>query len=233
MLPALSAHNVPFPLGGTSNHFRSAILKSVGAWDPFNVTEDADLGLRLARAGYEMAALRSITHEEANTRLWNWMGQRSRWLKGFLQTWLVHMRHPASYFFDVGPAAFWATQTMTIGVFLSALLHPFCLALVAWPFIGGAGLAVPDDVPGIIFAGLNLAVLAAGYGVSMAAGAAGLRRLHIRGWWFTIATMPAYWLLMSVAAWMGLWQFITAPSRWNKTQHGLSVHQRRRKPDPR
>ncbi len=229
LLPALSAHNLPFPLGGTSNHFRLPILKSVGAWDPYNVTEDADLGLRLARAGYEMAMLHSTTHEEANTRLWNWMRQRARWLKGFLQTWLVHMRHPAAFFAEVGAAGFWATQAMTMGVFLSALLHPFCLALIVWPFIGGSGLVVAEGLLDTVLAGLSLAVLATGYGVSMATGVRGLRRLHYHGWWFTIATMPLYWLLMSVAAWMGLWQFIVAPSYWNKTQHGLSAQQRRRK----
>ena len=230
LLPALSAHNLPFPLGGTSNHFRSAILKRVGAWDPFNVTEDADLGLRLARAGYETAVLPSITYEEANTRLWNWMRQRSRWLKGFLQTWLVHMRNPARFFAEVGPAGFWVSQTMTLGVFLSTLLHPFGLAVVAWPMLNGFGTTVTGPVA-VALAGLNLLVLLAGYGVSMAAGVVGLRRLRMSGWWFTILTMPVYWLLMSVAAWMALWQFVVAPSYWNKTHHGLSVH-RRRKPTP-
>jgi glycosyltransferase XagB len=133
----------------------------------------------------------------------------------------------------VGPAAFWAMQAMTMGVFLSALLHPFALALIIWPFISGSGLAIPESLLDTGLAGLSLAVLAAGYGVSMAAGIAGLRRLHYHGWWFTIATLPAYWLLMSVAAWMGLWQFIVAPFHWNKTHHGLSSQQRRRKVVPR
>lgn len=229
MLPALAASRLPFPLGGTSNHFRADILRAIGAWDPHNVTEDADIGLRLARAGYETATLASGTYEEANTQLLNWMRQRSRWLKGFLQTWLVHMRHPVDFFREVGPSGFWVAQAMTIGVFLSALLHPICLATLALPLLLGVPLDGNTGMLAIVLAGLNLAVLVSGYAVAMVMGVRGLRRVHIDGWWFSIATMPFYWLLMSVAAWMALWQFVTAPSYWNKTQHGLSVFQRRRR----
>ena len=104
----------------------------MGAWDPFNVTEDADLGLRLARHGYDTGTLDSLTYEEANTRLPNWMRQRARWLKGFLATWLVHMRHPARLMREVGPAGFWVAQAVTLGVFASALLHPLCLLATFW-----------------------------------------------------------------------------------------------------
>ena len=127
LLPVLADHRLPLPLGGTSNHFRTAVLRAVGGWDPFNVTEDADLGLRLARHGYDTGTLDSLTYEEANTRLPNWMRQRARWLKGFLATWLVHMRDPARLMREVGPAGFWVAQAVTIGVFASALLHPLCL----------------------------------------------------------------------------------------------------------
>ena len=47
-LPGLQKLGVPLPLGGTSNHFRTHLLRSLGAWDAFNVTEDCDLGLRMA-----------------------------------------------------------------------------------------------------------------------------------------------------------------------------------------
>jgi glycosyltransferase XagB len=229
MLPALAAHGLPFPLGGTSNHFRSAVLRRIGAWDPFNVTEDADLGLRFARAGYQTATIAAHTYEEANMRLGNWLSQRARWLKGFLQTWLVHMRSPLRFLGEVGPAGFWATQTMTLGVFGSALLHPVCLAVTLGVFAFGPPLPAAPDAITIVLAGLNLAVLLAGYAVAMIGGARGLRRLHIRGWGAAIASMPLYWLLMSFAAWLALWQFVVAPFHWNKTQHGLSSFQRRRK----
>ena len=95
LLPGLDAPDVPIPLGGTSNHFITDVLRELGAWDPFNVTEDADLGIRLHRRGYETAMIDSTTLEEANSELGNWIRQRSRWIKGYIQTWLVHMRHPS------------------------------------------------------------------------------------------------------------------------------------------
>lgn len=225
LLPVLANHGLPLPLGGTSNHFRAGILRKVGAWDPFNVTEDADLGLRLARQGYETAVLGSLTYEEANTRIVNWLRQRARWLKGFLATWLVHMRNPIRLMRELGPAGFWAMQALTLGVFASALVHPLCMAFTLGLFImypalpSGAGIAL------ILLAGLNLFILLAGYGLAIVLTRRGLHRRGIFGWAGTLATMPLYWLLMSAAAWLALWQFIRAPFHWNKTEHGLSTFQ--------
>ncbi len=94
MLPGMRRFRLPLPLGGTSNHFRTALLREIGPWDPFNVTEDCDLGLRIYEAGYETGLVDSTTWEEANCRLGNWLRQRSRWVKGFVQTHLAHCRHP-------------------------------------------------------------------------------------------------------------------------------------------
>jgi cellulose synthase/poly-beta-1,6-N-acetylglucosamine synthase-like glycosyltransferase len=94
-LPGLAALRLPFPLGGSSNHFRTAVLRKVGGWDSYNVTEDADLGIRLYRFGYHSAALSSATYEEAPARYRAWLAQRSRWYKGWIQTWRVHMRRPS------------------------------------------------------------------------------------------------------------------------------------------
>lgn len=222
LLPVLANHNLPLPLGGTSNHFRMDVLRSVGAWDPYNVTEDADLGLRLARLGYDTGVLDSFTYEEANTRLGNWMRQRARWLKGFLITWLVHMREPALLLRELGPSGFWAAQVLTLGVFASVLLHPLCMAatLVLWVLYP----SLPKDA-GVVFfllAGVNLLVLVSGYAISIVLTRRALRKQGIAGWHFTIATMPLYWILMSFAAWLALWQFFTRPFHWNKTEHGLS-----------
>lgn len=225
LLPVLANHGLPLPLGGTSNHFRAGILRKVGAWDPFNVTEDADLGIRLARQGYETAVLGSLTYEEANTQLANWLRQRARWLKGFFATWLVHMRHPARLLRELGPAGFWTMQAMTLGVFASALLHPLCMALTIVLLITHPVLPVGAGVGLILLAGLNLFILLAGYGLAIALARRGLHRRGIFGWLGTLVTMPAYWLLMSAAAWMALWQFIRAPFHWNKTEHGLSRFQ--------
>lgn len=223
LLPALAATGLPLPLGGTSNHFRSAALRAVGAWDPFNVTEDADLGYRFRRMGFETDAFESRTYEEANTQLWNWMRQRRRWLKGFLHTWLVLMRHPVQLFRETGPSGFWTIQCMSLGVFASALLHPFFLAHTLWFFLSGRvyqELATPLHGGAI---GLGGAILLLGYGVSMACAQRGLAKLGFWHWTGTILTMPLYWMLMTPAAWMALWDFAVRPHHWHKTQHGLSA----------
>jgi cellulose synthase/poly-beta-1,6-N-acetylglucosamine synthase-like glycosyltransferase len=219
ILPALAARSLPLTLGGTSNHFRTCILRKIGGWDAHNVTEDADLGLRLARLGFRTGVVESLTYEEANTQLVNWLGQRARWLKGFMQTWLVHMRNPVRTGRELGPSGFWILQALTAGIFFSALFHPFLIALTVWALIVNPPHV---SVATMLLAGLNLEVFVLGYGVAMLAGAKALRLRGLKGWWFTIATMPFYWLLMAIAAWMALWQFIFTPFRWNKTEHGLS-----------
>ncbi|MGB9143778.1 MAG: glycosyltransferase, partial [Aestuariivirga sp.] len=219
ILPALAARHLPLTLGGTSNHFRTRILRKIGGWDPHNVTEDADLGLRLARAGFRTGVVNSVTYEEANTQLANWLHQRARWLKGFMQTWLVHMRNPVRTGRELGMTGFWTLQAFTAGIFLSALFHPILNAITVWLLLAGS----PNiSAPSLLLSGLSLEVFLLGYGVTMLAGAKALRQQSFKGWWLTIATMPFYWLLMSVAAWLALWQFVFAPFTWNKTEHGLS-----------
>ena len=227
VLPALAERGLPLPLGGTSNHFRTHILRKIGAWDPFNVTEDADLGLRLARLGYATGVLDSLTYEEANTQFMNWTAQRARWLKGFLQTWLVHMRNPLKVMQEIGPAGFWVLQSCTIGIFISALLHPILLALTTYFFLINPPPAAGAPLSQTLLGGLNLAIFVSGYGITMLAANRALKKRGLKNWWMAIATLPAYWLLMSIAAWLALWQFIVAPFEWNKTEHGLSKLQRR------
>ncbi len=228
LLPALANHRLPLLLGGTSNHFRTDVLREVGAWDPYNVTEDADLGLRLARYGYDCGTLDSVTLEEANTRAINWMRQRGRWLKGFLATWLVHMREPLRSWQDLGPAGFWAMQAMTLGVFASTLLHPLCMILTV--FLYAVNPLAPEGAgPWLVaLAGLNLLVLVSGYAVTLLIAVRGLRLRGIEPSPVTLLTMPFYWMMMSAAAWYALWQFVVAPFHWNKTEHGLSRVQKAR-----
>ena len=127
-LPGLAALHLPFPLGGSSNHFRTAVLRKVGGWDPYNVTEDADLGIRLCRLGYRSAALASATYEEAPARFVPWLAQRTRWYKGWMQTWLVHMRRPARLFRELGTAGAIAFQIFLAANVLAALIHPLFMA---------------------------------------------------------------------------------------------------------
>jgi glycosyltransferase XagB len=222
ILPMLAAYRLPLPLGGTSNHFRADALRAVGGWDPFNTTEDADLGIRLARAGFLSAILPSTTHEEANTLLGNWMKQRRRWLKGFLQTWLVHNRHPSRLLRECGLAGFITVQVMTIGVFASALLHPFLMAHIIWCFLPQQ---INQNTGGLVSAfslGGGLVVLFAGYVSGIAVCAKGLARIGIFDWIGTFATIPVYWMISTISAWWALWDFAVAPFHWNKTRHGLS-----------
>ena len=169
-LPMLSALSCAFPLGGTSNHFRTVALKRVGRWDPHNVTEDADLGFRLARHGYRCRMIAASTREEANVALANWLHQRARWLKGFLQTWLVHMRNPLRLRRELGTASFLAFQATTIGVVASALLHPVFLGFLAAEIAGGSFPPERPEFAGAFASGIGLAVLLLGYGGGMAAG---------------------------------------------------------------
>lgn len=222
LLPTLASLHLPIPLGGTSNHFRVSALKSVGAWDSFNVTEDADLGMRLARDGHETGVLDSDTFEEACITTRAWTNQRARWLKGFLHTWLVHMRQPVRSWNELRPLGFWVLNAITLGVFLSALVHPITLAVLIWHV-----LMAQTPVPGLWHvstwtAGFSLALFAAGYAVNLLLAARSARRSSSPNWKRVVVTSPAYWVLMMPAAWLALYQFVTDVHGWNKTQHGVS-----------
>ena len=126
-LPGLARLRVPIPLGGTSNHFRTSALRELGGWDPFNVTEDCDLGVRLHLLGHRTELLDSTTWEEANSVTGNWIRQRSRWLKGYFVTHVVWGRRPLWLLNRLGPWAVW-------GFLLSVLFVPLLAAtnLVLW-----------------------------------------------------------------------------------------------------
>lgn len=222
LLPMLAHNGLPLPLGGTSNHFRVSVLRKVGAWDPHNVTEDADLGLRLARFGWQVGVIDSTTHEEANCRFGNWLHQRARWLKGWMQTWLVHMRSPFRLWRDLGTWRFIVAQIMMLGMIVTALLHPVFLAYAAWAVASGSLLASPPDVLSSVLIGFGIVVLITGYGFAIAAGARGLLERGLSGMWLSLAGMPVYWLLVSAGGWLALWQFVSRPHHWNKTMHGLT-----------
>jgi cellulose synthase/poly-beta-1,6-N-acetylglucosamine synthase-like glycosyltransferase len=220
-LPGLSRLGVPLPLGGTSNHFRRRILRDVGGWDPYNVTEDADLGIRLSRAGYKTAVLDSTTLEEANGDFVNWAKQRSRWYKGYLQTWLIHMRQPRRLWRELGPKGFIGFNLFVGGTPIVALLNPIFWALTAIWF-----LAKPEFVQALFPAWLYYAGLACFiggnfvflYGAMVSARATGKPKVVLAA-----ALSPIYWVMMSIAALKAGFQLIHAPSFWEKTTHGLDL----------
>lgn len=221
LLPALDALGLPIPLGGTSNHFRRAALERAGAWDPHNVTEDADLGMRLARLGYSCRVIESHTWEEACGRPRPWLRQRSRWLKGWMQTWFVHMRAPARLYRELGPRGFAAFNLLIGGMVLAGLGHPVFLAAMAWQAAAGE-LFAGTGPGGRLLDTVNLFNLTVGYGAAVLLGWLGLRTAGLRGLSGALAWMPLYWVFISAAAWRALFQFVRSPYSWEKTEHGAA-----------
>jgi cellulose synthase/poly-beta-1,6-N-acetylglucosamine synthase-like glycosyltransferase len=222
MLPGLERLNVPIPLGGTSNHFKIDVLRELHAWDPFNVTEDADLGVRLTQKGYRVGVVDSTTFEEASCHTGNWIRQRSRWMKGYMQTFLVHTRRPLHLLRTIGPLGFLGFVFFIGGTVLSGLLNPvFWLLYLVWLFAATSNF---DPVFPQVLLFLSLFNLLAGNGAFIF--------LHMlapirRGWLHLIPyslTALAYWVMISIAAYKGLWQLLHNPFYWEKTQHGVSKH---------
>jgi len=216
-LSKLAELGLPLPLGGSSNHFRTAVLREVGGWDPYNVTEDADLGIRLARFGYRCAVINSTTYEEAPTRMGRWLGQRSRWFKGWMQTFLVHMREPRRLLRELGPCGFATFLFVVGGNALVALVHPIFLValLLRVAFADGVLFEITACVASIL-AGYVPSTYLAWRGLSCRGVPAKLR---------TLAWTPIHWLLLSAAAWQGAFGLAFAPSHWNKTEHGLEENE--------
>jgi cellulose synthase/poly-beta-1,6-N-acetylglucosamine synthase-like glycosyltransferase len=220
LLPFLADAGLPLPLGGTSNHFRASILRKVGGWDPYNVTEDADLGLRLARDGYRFAVITRPTFEDAPTKVRDWFYQRSRWYKGWMQTWLVLMRRPLAAFREFGPLGFLSAQIVTAGMLLAALLSPFMAYFVLRNTLGPLlGLGFDRTMLDYTLVGIDLTVIVGTY-----AGFVGLgwklmsfkERLHVGSRWLLL---PFYWMLMCAAAWHAGFELVTRPFHWHKTPH--------------
>jgi cellulose synthase/poly-beta-1,6-N-acetylglucosamine synthase-like glycosyltransferase len=225
-LDGLSALLLPLPLGGSSNHFRTSILRKVGGWDAYNVTEDADLGLRLARLGYRTETIASSTHEEAPAEFGPWLKQRTRWLKGWMQTWAVHMRSPLKLLRELGPNGFFGMQLVIGGNVLAALVHPFFLIFLLITLTTGYIPWQSED--GAVLIALYLINLFAGYLGSGVLGFIGLSRRGLRRTAWVLLLIPIHWLLLSLAAWRAAWQLIVAPQLWEKTEHGLARHSRRK-----
>jgi len=225
-LPGLASLRLPLPLGGSSNHFRTAVLHKVGAWDPYNVTEDADLGMRLARFGYRATVIDSTTYEEAPARVGAWLLQRTRWMKGWMQTWAVHMRTPRVLLKELGPMGFTTFQLMVGGNVLAALIHPVLLGSFAYAAVTGYPILSADE-PSIALTSLFATSLLAGYVISISLGLRGLARRGLLPHAWALAFVPVHWVLLSLAAWRAIYQLIRDPQGWEKTEHGLAKNSRR------
>lgn len=217
ILQGIARLGLVVPLGGTTFFFRRDKLLELGGWDAHNVTEDADLGVRLSRAGYRTEMVDTTTFEEANFRAWPWVRQRSRWLKGFMVTYLVHMRAPLRLLKDLGLLRFLGLQAFFLGT-----VGQFLLAPVLWLFwMKAFGLPSVLDtiIPGNMLTGLILLFLAAevtNVAAALVVVSAPERRFLLP--W--VLTMPLYFPLGVLAAYKALWELATNPFFWDKTQHG-------------
>jgi cellulose synthase/poly-beta-1,6-N-acetylglucosamine synthase-like glycosyltransferase len=219
LLPALASLKMPLPLGGTSNHFRRAALEAVGGWDPYNVTEDADLGLRLARFGYRCATLDMATLENAPLRVPTWIRQRTRWFKGWLMTWLVHTRHPVRLWRELGPRGMLGFTLVGTGLIVSSLVYPLHLLTILVALTDPMRLWGDGGIVAAMLVGANIFNLAAGY---FAMAVLSDRALRLRGRDREargLLLLPVYWLLMSFASYRAVFDLMLRPHYWAKTPH--------------
>jgi cellulose synthase/poly-beta-1,6-N-acetylglucosamine synthase-like glycosyltransferase len=221
-LPVLAALRAPLPLGGTSNHLRVDVLRKVGGWDSYNVTEDADLGMRLARFGYRTDVVDSVTYEEAPNRLRAWLKQRTRWFKGWMQTWLVHMRDPPRLLRELGLFSFITFQLTVGGNVLAALIHPLFLIAVPYALLVDGWIFAERDLFTALSVGLFSTSIAIGYAGSIVLGWSGLARNRLTATSWVLLLTPFHWLMLSCAGWRALIQLLRRPHHWEKTEHGLA-----------
>ncbi len=215
--PGLSALDLPVALGGTTNHFRAAVLRRVGGWDAWNVTEDADLGIRLARLGARVGALDSLTVEEAPNEFINWFRQRTRWQKGWMQTMIVHTREPLRYFRELGLKKGVAGLTLVMGTVMTCLFGPAFFAAAIWR--GFEEMAAETAISRLADVFTYILMLM-GFQVVALPALVAMRKRGLRDYGRALALMPVYYALVSAATWVALYELIVRPFHWHKTAHG-------------
>lgn len=221
-IKGLKALNAPIPLGGTSNHFKIDALKKLCLWDAYNVTEDADLGLRIYAKGWQVEIINSTTYEEAPISYKSWINQRSRWIKGHMQTYFVHMRNPVKLIKEIGLRGFLGFQMFIGAPALVFLLVPIMLFLGLLVYLNVINTPLPDyyneqmlfkNAWIVLITGAFLQILFAIIIIS-------------KNKWFNFLKFTPfyvfYWILHSVASLKALWQLVFNPHYWEKTEHGNS-----------
>ncbi len=219
ILPTLNRYKLPIPLGGTSVFFRREILKKMGRWDAYNVTEDADIGYRLYRMGYRCEWINAVTYEEANYRLIPWVKQRSRWLKGLFFTGLVHLKGPIKLQQKIGTFAFMTMISLTV---IPWLLCPFVpIILPMWLLSFGYNLPYYSQLPPSFitlligqFITTELLSFALGFLATNTS-----NHKHLRPW---IVTTIFYWPITCLASYKALIEMVIRPSYWDKSEHGVN-----------
>ena len=217
ILPGIARLGLVVPLGGTTLFFRRSALERVGAWDAHNVTEDADLGVRLARMGYRTEIIQTTTLEEANASPFAWIKQRSRWMKGYILTWAVHSRRPARLWKDIGPRRFFGFHLLFLGSILNAVLLPVLWSTIIMLF--GIPHPISDWLPGNGAIALGT-IMASATVLSITLSWIACSTLHHRRLRRWIPTMELYFPLASIAILKALTEIVLRPFHWDKTAHG-------------
>jgi len=225
ILIGLQSIHAPIPLGGTSNHFRLKALRSLEGWDPFNVTEDCDLGIRLAKKGYHTAMMDSTTFEEANCQPLNWLRQRSRWIKGYIQTYFVHMRQPKDFLHDWRNPDILTFQLVVGGKILSIFINPlmWLTTLCYFLFRPMVGQLIESFYPPAIMY-LGVFCLAVGNFLYLYYYMVGCAKRGYFDLLKYVFLVPFYWLGMSLAGWKALYEIAYHPHYWAKTTHGFHIN---------
>lgn len=219
ILPGYEQMGLVIPLGGTTLFFRREAIDELGGWDAHNVTEDADLGLRLARHGYRTELIPTVTQEEANCRPWPWIKQRSRWLKGYAMTWAVHMRSPVKLWRDLGPWRFFGVQALFLGTLSQFVLAPFLWSF--WAIVLGLPHPLRDALPHEAFIALGTLFILSEV-ATVAVGMFATATARHKWLWPWVPTLHLYYPLATAAAIKGLWEILTRPYYWDKTDHGVA-----------
>lgn len=221
ILPGLQRLGMPLPLGGTTLFFRREVLEKLGAWDAYNVTEDADLGIRLARHGYRTEILPSTTLEEANCQGLSWVKQRSRWVKGYMMTYITHMRDPKRLWRDLGARGFLGFQIVFLGSIAQALLAPVLWSF--WAFFLGFGHPLSSTLGPLALHGLTMCFVGC-EALSIAVSLLGLKRSGQKISPLWVPTLMLYFPLQTLAAYKAAYEMLVKPFFWDKTSHG-AFHQ--------
>lgn len=214
-------------------HFPLRVLRKLGGWDSYNVTEDADLGMRLARHGYRSRVLATRTYEEAPATFRAWLPQRTRWLKGWMQTYIVHSRRPSQDLQALGPRRWLGMHAHFAGIILSCLLYPFSIGLMSLQLYRGDLLRLDGSWIERLLLAAALFSLLAGHGIAILHAAASAVGRNRWGLLLQLPTMPIYWLLISLAAYRAMFQLARNPFHWEKTPHGQSRRDTRPRPRKR
>jgi len=217
ILPGIQRMGMAIPLGGTTLYVRREVLSKVGAWDAHNVTEDADLGIRLARHGYRTEVIQTVTQEEANCMPVAWVKQRSRWQKGYMMTWIVHMRDPVRLWREIGPRGFIGFQIMFFGALSQAILAPVMWSY--WLLALGLPHPVTDGLPGWSVIAL-VALFLMTEAVNITIGILAIRKTEHRMNPLWVPTLIFYFPLLTLSVYKALWEMVRKPFYWDKTSHG-------------